>query len=294
MSAAFSLLTAFSSSRRGGNPAAVVFTDMSLPCETLMDVAENFNQPVTSFVSSLSFPCDKPRAIGFNIRWYSASRQDIALCGHGALTAAKAIFERDDVPDDIEVVEFHTRSAGIVRARKCQEGFIEIEVPTARTSEVSPEDFVRISAIFNRACGRELVVKHIARGIQDFHGYLMVILDESENIKDLQVNTPLLCEAGSRINIITSASSKGQEQFVSRMFAPGLVPGDEDAVCGSAHCVMVPYWYTHFGIASGQEIRARQVSARGGDLKLVWEQETSSIKLAGEVVVLGRGEINIT
>jgi hypothetical protein len=56
---------------------------------------------------------------------------------------------------------------------------------------------------------------------------------------------------------------------------------------------MAPYWYRKLDIASGQEIRARQVSPRGGDLKLVWESERNILRLSGEVAVLGKGELRL-
>lgn len=93
------------------------------------------------------------------------------------------------------------------------------------------------------------------------------------------------------MNIITTASSTGDELFVSRMFAPGTIPGDEDHVCGSAHCLMAPYWYKKRGIPSGQEIKAKQVSSRGGDLKVVWEADRNTVQLKGISTVLGKGEL---
>jgi predicted PhzF superfamily epimerase YddE/YHI9 len=98
-------------------------------------------------------------------------------------------------------------------------------------------------------------------------------------------------ESGFIINIFTAASSSGSELFVSRMFAPGHVPGDEDPVCGSAHSLMVPYWYKKRGIPRGQETRAKQVSRRGGDLKLVWEVDRNIVRLTGASTVLGKGEL---
>ena len=93
------------------------------------------------------------------------------------------------------------------------------------------------------------------------------------------------------MNIFTAASSSGSELFVSRMFAPGKVPGDEDHVCGSAHSLMVPYWYKKRGIPRGQETRAKQVSPRGGDLRLVWEVDKDIVRLTGASAVLGKGEM---
>jgi predicted PhzF superfamily epimerase YddE/YHI9 len=96
------------------------------------------------------------------------------------------------------------------------------------------------------------------------------------------------------VNVVTTASSTGNELFVSRMFAPGILPGDEDHVCGSAHCLMVPYWYKKQGIPRGQEARAKQVSQRGGDLKVVWEAEREIVRLMGVTTVLGKGELYLS
>lgn len=96
------------------------------------------------------------------------------------------------------------------------------------------------------------------------------------------------------MNVITTASSTGNELFVSRMFAPTILPSDEDHVCGSAHCLMVPYWYKKQGIPTGQEARAKQVSRRGGDLKVVWEAERKIVRLMGATTVLAKGELYLS
>jgi predicted PhzF superfamily epimerase YddE/YHI9 len=75
------------------------------------------------------------------------------------------------------------------------------------------------------------------------------------------------------------------------MFAPGLVPGDEDHVCGSAHCVMTPYWSQKQNIPRGQEIKATQVSLRGGNLTVVWDEGRDIVNLKGEVTVMASGEL---
>jgi len=75
------------------------------------------------------------------------------------------------------------------------------------------------------------------------------------------------------------------------MFAPRALPGGEDHVCGSAHCLMVPHWAKKQGIPEGQEMTARQVSARGGVLKLIWEEGKSILRLKGELAIIGKGEL---
>lgn len=98
-------------------------------------------------------------------------------------------------------------------------------------------------------------------------------------------------DTGYIINTVTTASSSGNESFVSRMFSPTMIPGGEDPVCGSAHCVLTPYWYQKQRIASGKSIKAKQVSVRGGDLLLTWDEAAKSIKLVGEAIVIGVGHL---
>ena len=138
-------------------------------------------------------------------------------------------------------------------------------------------------------------------------------LDEQENLQTCRINAnALVCsslpfdnepyltshprkrDTGFPINIITTASSGGTEDFVSRMFAPGYVPGDEDHVCGSAHCILGPYWSGKRAIPRGQEIKAKQVSPRGGDLKVVWEADRDVVRLMGELALLAKGELHLT
>lgn len=77
------------------------------------------------------------------------------------------------------------------------------------------------------------------------------------------------------------------------MFAPKDVPGGEDHVCGSAHCLLIPYWYKKRGISGGTETKARQVSIRGGELKVDWDTEMDIVRLMGQVTILGKGELEL-
>jgi predicted PhzF superfamily epimerase YddE/YHI9 len=63
------------------------------------------------------------------------------------------------------------------------------------------------------------------------------------------------------LGLIVTAPGDGSD-CASRYFAPhaGI---DEDPVTGSAHCTIVPYWADVLG---KDDIHARQVSARSGDL----------------------------
>ena len=75
--------------------------------------------------------------------------------------------------------------------------------------------------------------------------------------------------------------------FVSRYFAPKFgIP--EDPVTGSAHCVLTPYWSQRLG---KNQMRARQISKRGGELLCVHAGQRVSI--SGQAVLYMSGEITI-
>ena len=91
------------------------------------------------------------------------------------------------------------------------------------------------------------------------------------------------------MNVATTDSVTGEEAFVSRMFSPlSLVPG-EDHVCGSAHSLLVPYWFEKKGI-SGLTV-ARQVSARGGELKVEVIDDGQIVSLLGQTNVFSEGQL---
>jgi predicted PhzF superfamily epimerase YddE/YHI9 len=75
--------------------------------------------------------------------------------------------------------------------------------------------------------------------------------------------------------------------FVSRFFAPQIgIP--EDPVTGGAHCRLVPYWAERLG---KHALRARQVSARGGEL---WcELRGDRVIIAGHAAPYLEGTIDV-
>jgi predicted PhzF superfamily epimerase YddE/YHI9 len=82
---AFTLLTAFSLSVHGGNPAAVVFLDLNLPTGTLAGIARNLNQPITTFLSPTPLLSKNDTVAAFGVRWFLPSSLEASICGHGTL-----------------------------------------------------------------------------------------------------------------------------------------------------------------------------------------------------------------
>lgn len=64
----------------------------------------------------------------------------------------------------------------------------------------------------------------------------------------------------------------------------------EDPATGSSNCLLGPYWTEKLG-KKGEELSARQLSARGGEVKIVWDEQAGKCKLRGKAVVVMRGEL---
>ncbi len=59
----------------------------------------------------------------------------------------------------------------------------------------------------------------------------------------------------------------------------------EDPVTGSAHCALGPFWAERLGRT---QLRARQISARGGELVL--ELQGDRVWMSGQALTLWQGE----
>jgi predicted PhzF superfamily epimerase YddE/YHI9 len=98
-------------------------------------------------------------------------------------------------------------------------------------------------------------------------------------------------DTGYIVNIFTSSATNTDDLFVSRMFSPTMLLDGEDPVCGSAHCLLTPYWCEKYGIAPGQEVNAKQVSARGGNIRAIWNDVSGTVKLRGQAVIFATGQL---
>ena len=98
-------------------------------------------------------------------------------------------------------------------------------------------------------------------------------------------------DTGFFVNVFTSSASNTEDLFVSRMFSPTMLLEGEDSVCGTAHCLLTPYWCEKYGIARGQEVKAKQVSARGGNIQAIWDDVRGTVKLRGQAAIFATGEI---
>ena len=88
------------------------------------------------------------------------------------------------------------------------------------------------------------------------------------------------------MGLFITARSK-EYDFVSRTFFP-KIKINEDPVCGSAHCNLIPFWSERLGKT---EMTAYQASPRGG--VLYCRDCGDRVLIAGRAVLYGECEIYV-
>lgn len=243
-------IDAFTDRRFAGNPAAVCALEEWPATEVLQNIAFENNLANTAFFV--------PRDGHFDLRWFTPTAED-DLCGHATLATAYAIYHFRNHPGP--AIHFQTQS-----------GPLSVE----RDGELLILDFPARPPV-PRPAPKELA-EGLGRTPQEvffFRDYLAVF--ESEDaVASLKPNFEIL----KRVEcwgIIATAGAR-EVDFVSRFFAPRVgVP--EDPVTGSSHCALAPYWAARLGKT---KLRARQISARGGDL--FCELRGDRVRIAGRAV----------
>ena len=257
---------AFTNRLFAGNPAAVVPLQEWLPDETMQTIAAENNLSETAFVVPAG-------AAKWELRWFTPTIE-VPLCGHATLATAFVLAEV--MGEKAETFTFSTLMVGDLTVSRDAEGWFVMRFP--RRPKTS--DAIAIEPVA-AALGRrpDTVVEFATPGDTS---WLAVFAAEADVIG---LEPDFRAIAGlPPLNIIATASGMSVD-FVSRMFAPkaGL---DEDPVTGSAHCSLVPYWAERLGKTT---FTAKQVSARGGDLRC--ELDGDTVVVCGEAVLYLKGEI---
>jgi PhzF family phenazine biosynthesis protein len=248
---------AFTSVPFAGNPAAVCVLSEARPDEWLRNVAREMNLSETAFL----LPMDG----GFNLRWLTPA-VEVDLCGHATVASAHVLWEDGHLPHG-KTARFHTRSGLLTADRRGE--WIELDFPVKIATAVDPPpDLLPALGIAAPLA--------VARNQFDY----LIEIESEEQLRALKPDHSKLREIPVRGVIVTSRSTAGEFDFLSRFFAPGSGI-DEDPVTGSAHTALGPYWGSKLGKT---EMRAYQASARGGVVRL---------RLNGDRIMLGGQAVTI-
>jgi PhzF family phenazine biosynthesis protein len=268
---------AFANKPLEGNPAAVVPLETWLDAALMQRIALENNVAETAF-----FVKTAPGA--YDLRWFAPDRE-VDLCGHATLASAWVIFNK--LGDALKEVRFQTRSGELVVTRG-EDGNV-MSLPSA------PSEPFEAPAGFADALGKALgstppVELHIAAKGGAGARALIAVWPTPDDVKALKLGASLesvLLQIDCGSMSATAAGRDALYDMVSRFFAPYYgVP--EDPVTGSAHCALTPFWAKRLG---KKVLKARQASARGGDLvctdagERTVIQGTCALYLTGEIEV---------
>ncbi|KAJ7288529.1 Diaminopimelate epimerase-like protein [Mycena rebaudengoi] len=284
---AYSTYDAFTSQRFTGNPAAVIVLepDHGLPDLLLQKIGTEFNLSETAFL----FPLDDHRqdAPHFSLRWFTPY-MEAPLCGHATLAAACHL--RLHHPELQPPYRFATRFSGELRvAYHLDTDLYELDFPADIPKPVQDADAGRKMA---HTWFPQLVLADIKKVSKTSRGFLVEVADTVDVSAVVHDGLAIGRDIPVGQCVITAPhqpTPTDPTQVHSRMFAGGS-PVWEDPVTGSAHTRIVPYWLEKWG---GDNLKCRQVSARGGDLDTVWLRDEGRVLLRGHGVQMGEGTLLI-
>jgi predicted PhzF superfamily epimerase YddE/YHI9 len=254
-------VNAFTSEAFGGNPAAVCLLPREVPDRWLQQVAREMNLSETAFV--------RVTPAGLSLRWFTPL-VEVDLCGHATLATAHACWSEGWFPAD-QPLEFQTRSGRLGCRRSGDRVELDFPATPAHPIEVPPGLFEALGGAGD----------WVGQSLFDY----AVHYPDPAVLRGLQPDFRRLGQFPVRGVVVTSPSDLPGVDFLSRFFAPA-VGVDEDPVCGSAHCVLAPFWRARLG---SEALVARQVSARQGELFL--ECRGERVQLAGRAVSIWRGQL---
>ena len=252
---------AFTTTPFAGNPAAVCVLPEPASEDWMQDVAREMNLSETAFLVGSED--------GYQLRWFTPL-VEVDLCGHATLASAHVLWETGET-NLYETVRFHTRS-GLLSATRDGD-WIELDFPATPVTACDPPPEL--------LAGLGVSPVFVGKSIFDY----MVELPTEAEVRELTPDFSTLGRVDTRGVMATSRSERPECDFVSRFFAPATGV-DEDPVTGSAHCALGPYWQSRLGKS---ELAARQVSARGGELRV--SVDGDRVRIAGQAVTVMRATL---
>jgi PhzF family phenazine biosynthesis protein len=244
-----------------GNPAAIVPLESWLPSETMLDIAAENNLAETAFFV--------PNGDGFDLKWFTPT-VEMDLCGHATLATAYVLWSELGYENDS--IAFETKSGTLNVSREGD--LIVMDFPSRPASATDAPD--ELGEALNGRPDQVLKSRD-----------LLCVFNTEAEVLALRPDFKAITEL-SGVHAVICTAPGDTSDFVSRFFAPA-VGVDEDPVTGSAHCTLIPYWAERLG---RNELHARQVSSRGGEL--FCELKGDRVKIAGNAVLYLKGEIYVS
>jgi len=239
-----------------GNTAAVLELNSDLGEDNYSALAEEFNQPATSFIR-------KEKEGHYQVRWF-APDSEIGLCGHGSL--AIAAYLKEVKGEDKGILHF-------------KDGTIEVGF----NGEHYYLWMDPIEVIAHKAAPKGLA-KALGTDIIDYFTTAnknIVLVANEETLANLKPDFPAMAKLEPFGYSVSAPGDKSD--FVSRTFVP-KVKQLEDHATGSSHALLTPFWSERL---MKNEMTAFQLSPRGGSF--ICEIHLNKVLLKGQAKIWVRG-----
>jgi PhzF family phenazine biosynthesis protein len=254
------IVDAFADAPFAGNPAAVCLLAQPRDAAWMQALAREMNAPATAFPVAGDG--------GYDLRWFSPTTE-LAICGHGTFASAHILFAEGRAAPD-ELLHFRT-GVGTLTCRREGE-LIAMDFPAE-----PPQPVAAVPAELLQALGVQ--PRAVARNRFDY----LVELASAAAVRAVAPDLALLKTVQTRGAIVTARSDRDGCDFISRFFAPNAGVG-EDAVTGSAHCALGPYWGARLG---KDDLVGYQASPRGGTVRV--HLRADRVDLLGRGITIMRG-----
>lgn len=256
------VVDAFTDEIFSGNPAALCVLDEWLSDDLMMAITKENRYSETAFAVK--------NADYYNLRWFTPGGE-IDLCGHATLGMAYVILNFYEPSQS--VVQFDTKSGRLTVRR--QGARYEMDFPAYDLHEVSVTDQMA------DAFGKQPDKAYLGRD-------LLCVFDKADDVHTLSPDLKKVKALDGLLQHVTAPGDNGSPfDCVSRSFGPKLAV-DEDPVCGSGHCHIIPYWSKRL---KKEILTAYQASERSGVLYCRMDGKT--IHMAGNACLYAESILHI-
>lgn len=258
---------AFTNQLFAGNPAAVCLLPRWLDDGILQQIAAENNLSETAF-------CVRNGYL-YEIRWFTPTTE-VDLCGHATLATAHVLFQHENVHE--EQIIFQSKG-GELRVRRTPQ---QTNLYVLNFPQDVPQVLVEVPALLCSGLGESVAATAFLKARQVY----VVVLDKEQALRALSPRLADWRQLEEVIGVLVTAPGNITD-FVSRCFFPqsGI---DEDPVTGSAYTALGPYWAQQTG---KNQLTARQLSARGGEVRIDWQG--NRVEISGQARTYLKGSIVI-
>jgi PhzF family phenazine biosynthesis protein len=253
---------AFTDRLFSGNPAGVCLLEEKwLPDELMQQIAAENNLAETAFLIE--------RENYFDLRWMTPAIE-VDLCGHATLASGHVLFHHLGYKEDS--IRFQSKSGELNVRREAERLVMNFPSQSLEPCATTPAKLVE---------GLRAEPTTVWKG----RDYVAVFESEAE-VAAITPDFKIVSELDAQGLVVTAPGN--EVDFVSRYFVPRAgIP--EDPVTGSTHCVLIPYWAKRL---HKRELRARQISPRGGEL--FCEDRGARVLIGGQALTYSEGKLHTT